>query len=49
MMKQPAWLVLTDGTVFEGTSIGAEGEQVGELVFNTAMTGYQEILSEQGN
>lgn len=46
MTKQSAWLVLADGTVFEGISIGAEGEQVGELVFNTAMTGYQEILSD---
>ena len=46
MSNQSAWLVLADGTVFEGVSIGAEGEQVGELVFNTAMTGYQEILSD---
>ena len=45
-MSNSAWLVLSDGTVLEGTSIGAEGEQVGELVFNTAMTGYQEILSD---
>ena len=46
MSKQSAWLVLADGTVLEGISIGAAGEQVGELVFNTAMTGYQEILSD---
>ena len=46
MLNTPAWLVLSDGTVLEGISIGAEGEQVGELVFNTAMTGYQEILSD---
>lgn len=46
MLNQSAWLVLSDGTVLEGVSIGAEGEQVGELVFNTAMTGYQEILSD---
>lgn len=46
MSNQSAWLVLADGTVLEGVSIGAEGEQVGELVFNTAMTGYQEILSD---
>lgn len=46
MLNQSAWLVLSDGTVLEGVSIGVEGEQVGELVFNTAMTGYQEILSD---
>lgn len=46
MSHQSAWLVLSDGTVLQGISIGAEGEQVGELVFNTAMTGYQEILSD---
>lgn len=42
----PAWLVLADGTQWEGISIGALGEGVGELVFNTAMTGYQEILTD---
>jgi carbamoyl-phosphate synthase small subunit len=41
-----AVLVLADGTVFEGGSFGAEGEAVGEVVFNTAMTGYQEILTD---
>jgi len=41
-----ALLVLEDGTVFQGTSIGAEGQTVGEVVFNTAMTGYQEILTD---
>jgi len=41
-----AVLVLEDGTVFKGVSIGAEGCSVGEVVFNTAMTGYQEILSD---
>ncbi len=46
MTHSSAWLVLADGTVWEGVSIGAEGEQVGELVFNTAMTGYQEILTD---
>lgn len=46
MLNQSAWLVLSDGTVLEGVSIGVEGERVGELVFNTAMTGYQEILSD---
>ncbi len=42
----PAILVLQDGTVFRGQSIGAEGCSVGEVVFNTAMTGYQEILTD---
>ena len=42
----PAILVLADGTVFRGTSIGAEGTSVGEVVFNTSMTGYQEILTD---
>ncbi|PJD92898.1 MAG: carbamoyl-phosphate synthase small subunit [Legionella sp.] len=46
MTHSSAWLVLADGTIMEGMSIGAEGEQVGELVFNTAMTGYQEILTD---
>lgn len=42
----PAILVLADGTVFRGTSIGAPGHTVAEVVFNTAMTGYQEILTD---
>jgi carbamoyl-phosphate synthase small subunit len=42
----PALLVLADGTVFKGTSIGAARETVGEVVFNTSMTGYQEILTD---
>jgi carbamoyl-phosphate synthase small subunit len=42
----PAVLALADGTVFHGTSIGAEGHVSGEVVFNTAMTGYQEILTD---
>jgi len=42
----PALLVLADGTTFRGTSIGAEGLASGEVVFNTAITGYQEILSD---
>ncbi len=42
----PAILVLADGTVFRGTAIGASGSSVGEVVFNTAMTGYQEILTD---
>ncbi len=41
-----AALVLADGTVFQGRSIGARGMAVGEVVFNTAMTGYQEILTD---
>lgn len=43
---QPAVLVLADGTVFKGVSIGADGHAAGEVVFNTAMTGYQEILTD---
>jgi carbamoyl-phosphate synthase small subunit len=46
LAKRPALLVLADGSVFRGTSIGAEGLSVGEVVFNTAMTGYQEILTD---
>ena len=42
----PAILVLADGTVFRGVAIGASGSSVGEVVFNTAMTGYQEILTD---
>ncbi len=42
----PALLALADGSIFEGISIGAEGATVGEVVFNTAMTGYQEILTD---
>jgi len=42
----PALLALADGTIFKGTSIGAPGETVGEVVFNTALTGYQEILTD---
>ncbi len=42
----PAYLVLEDGTIFEGISCGAPGEAQGEIVFNTAMTGYQEILTD---
>ena len=44
--REPAILVLKDGTVFRGTSIGAAGLSAGEVVFNTAMTGYQEILTD---
>jgi len=42
----PALLALEDGTIFEGESIGAPGLSAGEVVFNTAMTGYQEILTD---
>lgn len=42
----PAILVLADGTVFRGISIGASGSRTGEVVFNTSMTGYQEILTD---
>lgn len=45
-MNKKAKLVLEDGSVFEGISFGASGEVTGELVFNTSMTGYQEILSD---
>src|SRR4030043_493640 len=44
--RAPALLVLSDGTVFEGNSFGADGETIGEVVFNTSMTGYQEILTD---
>ena len=43
---KPAVLALADGTVFTGNALGFEGETVGEVVFNTAMTGYQEILTD---
>jgi carbamoyl-phosphate synthase small subunit len=45
-MGMKALLVLADGTVFEGKGFGAEGETIGEVVFNTSMTGYQEILTD---
>ncbi|EDM48348.1 glutamine-hydrolyzing carbamoyl-phosphate synthase small subunit [Marinobacter algicola] len=45
-MSIPAILALADGSLFYGTAIGAEGETSGEVVFNTAMTGYQEILTD---
>ncbi|MDG2375670.1 MAG: glutamine-hydrolyzing carbamoyl-phosphate synthase small subunit, partial [Woeseiaceae bacterium] len=46
MLSTPAFLALQDGTVFRGVSVGAEGKTIGEVVFNTAMTGYQEILTD---
>lgn len=45
-MTAKAILALADGTIFKGLSIGVEGESVGEVVFNTSMTGYQEILTD---
>ncbi len=45
-MSKSALLVLEDGTVFRGISIGADGSAIGEVVFNTSMTGYQEILTD---
>ncbi len=45
-MSEPAILALEDGSIFKGVAIGAEGASVGEVVFNTAMTGYQEILTD---
>jgi carbamoyl-phosphate synthase small subunit len=44
--RPPALLALADGTVFRGLSIGADGQTAGEVVFNTAITGYQEILTD---
>lgn len=44
--KQKAMLALEDGAVFEGGSFGFLGEKAGEIVFNTSMTGYQEILTD---
>ena len=46
VLTHSALLVLEDGTIFKGVSIGAEGCSVGEVVFNTSMTGYQEILTD---
>jgi carbamoyl-phosphate synthase small subunit len=46
MINKPAILVLADGTIYEGISVGSAGETVGELVFNTSMTGYQEMLTD---
>lgn len=45
-MFEPAILVLADGSIFHGKSIGYQGHTIGEVVFNTAMTGYQEILTD---
>ena len=45
-MNQVAKLALEDGTIYEGRSFGARGETTGEVVFNTSMTGYQEVLTD---
>ena len=45
-MRQPALLALEDGSLFYGESIGIDGQTIGEVVFNTSMTGYQEILTD---
>ena len=45
-MTKPAILALADGSIFRGEAIGADGQTVGEVVFNTAMTGYQEVLTD---
>jgi len=45
-VSTPAVLALEDGTVFRGVSVGAKGNTTGEVVFNTAMTGYEEILTD---
>ena len=46
LVSGKAFLALADGTVFEGVSFGASGEATGEIVFNTSITGYQEILTD---
>src|SRR5487761_1522861 len=46
MTVQPAKLALEDGTIYTGRSFGAGGETFGEVVFNTSMTGYQEVLTD---
>ena len=46
MKQEQAVLALADGTIFKGKSIGALGQVNGEIVFNTSMTGYQEILTD---
>lgn len=43
---KPAILVLADGTVYRGRSFGAKGTAIGEVVFNTGMTGYQEVMTD---
>ena len=45
-LSTPAVLALEDGTIFRGVSVGADGKTIAEVVFNTAITGYQEILTD---
>ena len=45
-MSRPALLALADGSLYHGLAVGADGMSTGEVVFNTAMTGYQEILTD---
>ena len=45
-MNKKASFILENGTVFSGTAFGAEGETIGEVCFNTSMTGYQEIITD---
>src|SRR4028119_2114336 len=45
-LGKPALLVLEDGRAFRGRAWGADGETIGEIVFNTSMTGYQEVLTD---
>ncbi|HQU18098.1 MAG TPA: carbamoyl-phosphate synthase domain-containing protein, partial [Fimbriimonadaceae bacterium] len=40
----PSYLVLSDGSIYQGEPLGSQGDTIGEVVFNTGMTGYQEIL-----
>ncbi|NTV42696.1 MAG: carbamoyl phosphate synthase small subunit, partial [Syntrophobacteraceae bacterium] len=44
--RKRAWLVLEDGTVFQGSAFAGHGRALGEVVFNTSMTGYQEVLTD---
>ena len=46
--RRPAYLILSDGTIFNGWNLGAEGTTIGEVVFATGMTGYQETLTDPG-
>jgi len=46
MTRPPALLVLENGRAFRGSGFGAEGQSTGEVVFNTSMTGYQEVLTD---
>ncbi|MDZ4164248.1 MAG: glutamine-hydrolyzing carbamoyl-phosphate synthase small subunit [Smithellaceae bacterium] len=44
--RRPAWLLLEDGTLYEGSAFAGDGEVLGEVVFNTGMTGYQEVITD---